>query len=77
MKKTPSKQTLRPRNYLARHPLMKKGGVHKKSEKAHRKAAKQRLKNERDYEFPGENGLSVGTIFAREFGLNSLTVNRV
>ena len=54
MKQKTTKPSARPRNYLARHPLMKKGGVHQKSEKAQRKAAKQSLQNEYGDEFPGE-----------------------
>ena len=46
MKQKPKNTARRPRNPLACHPLMAKGGMHRKSEKARRKAAKQALKRE-------------------------------
>ena len=67
MKHPTSKRTPRPRNHLARHQLLKKGGEHKKSEKAERKAAKQSLKNDYLDEFLGENELCNRVIFAKEF----------
>jgi len=39
-------ETKRPRNTFHNHPLMRKGGVHEKSDKAKRKAAKQKLRKE-------------------------------
>lgn len=38
------------RNPFHDHPLMKKGGVHEKSDKTKRRVAKQKLKNEEWYE---------------------------
>ena len=42
----------RPRNPLAHHPLMRKGGAHKKSAKAIRRAEKVQLKREYAGESP-------------------------
>ena len=42
----------RPRNPLAHHPLMRKGGAHKKSTKALRRAGKVELKREHAGETP-------------------------
>ena len=39
-------EKIKPRNPLHNHPLMKKGGVHDKTNKAKRKKLKQRLKKE-------------------------------
>lgn len=50
MKTTVKAKAQRARNFLARHPLLNKGGVHEKTEKAKRKAAKQALRRE----YPGE-----------------------
>lgn len=41
-----NKQTLKPRNFLHAHPLMRKGGVHEKSNKVKRKGEKQKLRKE-------------------------------
>lgn len=41
-----SKRVAKPRNPLHDHPLMRKGGVHEKSDKVKRKAEKQKLKRE-------------------------------
>ncbi|MGR8948303.1 MAG: hypothetical protein ACU84Q_09670 [Gammaproteobacteria bacterium] len=58
MKQKTKKLSSRPRNLVARHPLMAKGGVHRKSEKALRKAAKQELKREQPTERIVAGGIS-------------------
>lgn len=40
------KQIIKPRNPFHDHPLMRKGGVHEKTNKAKRKGEKQKLKKE-------------------------------
>ncbi len=40
------KQECKPRNPFHDHPLMRKGGVHEKTNKAKRKGEKQKLKKE-------------------------------
>lgn len=42
------KPTAKPRNPVARSPLLKKGGSHEKSRKSKRQAARARLRRERD-----------------------------
>ncbi|MEM7468794.1 MAG: hypothetical protein AAF387_18150 [Pseudomonadota bacterium] len=54
--KTPAKKAPKARNYMARHPLLAKGGVHEKTAKAKRKAAKQALRRE----YPGEKLTHIG-----------------
>ena len=54
MKQKVKSKMHRPRNPLARHPLMAKGGVHRKTEKARRAAAKRALKREAMTEKFGE-----------------------
>ncbi len=61
------KSPARARNILARHPLMKKGGVHQKSKKAERKAAKQDLVRICADEYPGKKIGAKASIFARVF----------
>ena len=56
MKQKVKSKMHRPRNPLARHPLMAKGGVHRKTEKARRAAAKRALKREAMTEKFGEIG---------------------
>ncbi|MBI3561554.1 MAG: hypothetical protein HY080_07565 [Gammaproteobacteria bacterium] len=41
-------KAVKQRNYLHDHPLMKKGGVHQKSNKAKRRAEKQVLQRDWD-----------------------------
>ena len=69
MKSSSSKNSLRKRNFLARHPLMKKGGIHRKSTKAQRKAAKLALAKSgaHGYEYPGKEIDSRVNLFARAF----------
>jgi len=43
-RKSPETPRNRPRNPLAVHPLMKKGGAHEKTRKAERRAAKVALR---------------------------------
>ena len=62
----------RPRNHLARHPLMKKGGVHQKTKKAQRKVSKQALRTEYPVESLASTRmtcirLASDRIFRREF----------
>ena len=52
----------RPRNPLHRHPLMIKGGVHEKSNKAKRKSVTQKLKNEWCYSIAFQPVQSNNTI---------------
>ncbi|MBW9267889.1 MAG: hypothetical protein K1563_18150 [Candidatus Thiodiazotropha sp. (ex. Lucinisca nassula)] len=37
-------KTRKPRNLLHNHPMLRKGGVHDKTNKAHRRKAKQNLR---------------------------------
>lgn len=69
MKSNDLNRPARLRNVLARHPLMKKGGVHQKSKKAERKAAKQALlKGGRNGdEFTGKKKCIETSLFTSEF----------
>lgn len=69
MKSNDLKRPARSRNFLARHPLMKKGGVHQKSKKAERKAAKQALLTggRNGEEFTGKRKWVDTSLFASEF----------
>ena len=49
----------KPRNWVARSPLLKKGGVHEKSNKAKRQQAKQAFKRKMRADRFGSSFLSV------------------
>ena len=66
MNKTPRVKPRKQRNPNAYHPIMRKGGVHRKSKKAERSAQKLALKRE----YLGENQLSklsFSKVFVRAF----------
>ena len=65
-KKQPDKPR-RPRNLLACHPLLQKGGAHKQSKKAERRAAKLAIKRE----YLGENLFSE-LAFAKVFRMTCM-----
>lgn len=46
MKKTKKRAQARIRNHVVLHPLMRKGGVHRKTNKAQRAKAKRQLKGQ-------------------------------
>ena len=78
MKSNSPKNSTRTRNFLARHPLMKKGGVHQKSKKAQRKAAKLALarSSAHGYEYPDKKIDLRESLFARVF-INKFCVTSV
>ncbi|HKK05099.1 MAG TPA: hypothetical protein VKA50_04555 [Gammaproteobacteria bacterium] len=59
-----------PRNRYARHPLMRKGGVHQRSRGGQRSRDKRLLREERaawlDEETPPERGASCGDTIDRD-----------
>tara|TARA_R100000656_G_scaffold61008_1_gene47197 strand:- start:138 stop:386 length:249 start_codon:yes stop_codon:yes gene_type:complete len=54
------------RNGHAFHPIMSKGGVHEKTEKAKRKAAKHEMKHKVNEWFAGKGGPAAARLKAQE-----------